>query len=61
VSLCWVSRFIYCCAEFHHAKCHYAECHYVECRYAECRHTESRYGESHGAPSLQIVELIGSS
>jgi len=35
MSLCPVSHFIYCYAEYR-----YAECRYSECRYAECRGTE---------------------
>jgi hypothetical protein len=36
MSLSWVSRFIYCYAEYRYAECRYAECHYAPCRYAEC-------------------------
>jgi hypothetical protein len=44
MSLCLVSRFIYCYAE-----CHYAECRYAGCRYAECRYARCRYAECRGA------------
>jgi len=37
VSLCLVSRFIYCYAERRYCKCSYAECHYAVCYFAECR------------------------
>jgi hypothetical protein len=62
VSLQWLSHFIYCYAECHHAECHiadfryaechfedfhYAECHYVECHYAECHYAYCRYAECH--------------
>jgi hypothetical protein len=43
MSLCRVSRFIYC----------YAECHYAECRYAECRNDECR-----GAPCLTLASEV---
>jgi hypothetical protein len=54
MSLYWVSRFSYCCAEHHYAECQYAKCcydefHYAECQYAECCYAECHYAVCRGA------------
>ncbi len=58
MSLCRVSRFIYCYAECRYAECRYAECRYAECRYAECCYAECRYVECRGALEKNIYQPI---
>ncbi len=48
VSLCWISRFIYC----------YAECHNAECRCAECCYVESR-GAQHSNKNMTLCIRVG--
>ncbi len=65
MSLCRVSRFIYCYAECRYAECRCAECCYAECRYAECRyaecHAECRYAECRYAECRGAFECISAS
>jgi hypothetical protein len=49
MSLCSVSRFIYCYAECRYAECRYAEGRYAECHYAECRGAIFRVSHKAGA------------
>jgi hypothetical protein len=45
MSLCRLTRFVYCYAECYYAECHYAEGRYAECHYAECRYAVCRGAE----------------